>query len=675
MEIKKYLLKIIAAVIVIASVFSSGAVVFAQEDNPNGISSVSDTSSSSKEDEAAQKEDNGIKLVMTSPTKKVINTTKSKITFKGKSDPEEKLTLNGKTVKRDENGSFSVEKGLKVGKNTFKFSHKGKTYAYTVNYRYVIISKYTPSLSTDYQNCDTIKLSVYARKGSKVTAKLKGTTVTLKLNTAKNKNNTSKTFEYYCGSFKLPKNNKKDINLGSITFKGTYKGKSESFKSGNIKCKKYIIPKKSDPKVTPKGGKYIDVGSGKIAEIVAYEAETFNPRSTNDMSRPTNNYLPKGTVDYSSQSYYYYNYSEGKKKYVLLRCGRQVYATKKDIPRDGEVAVVKEYIGVLPDHNEIGIEYLKTGTTHTTLKLNTMWKAPFYFDMKPQSYENPKAQDYKITDFTCKYIDITFCYATVLKGAIKIPKNNPIFKSAKIIKNKTDDKKKTRDYTIRLYLKKQGGFYGWDSYYDKDGNLIFKFLNPHQVEKADNKYGVDLKGARILIDVGHGGKDGGASGFNPKKHSEAIRNLFLAKKLKKELESIGAKVYMTRTDDSLSSTDDKIKLLKKLRPDYCICIHHDSSASSKPNGFGAFYSQPISKKAAEYVYKYTKQSGIYNKSSLNWHYYYMARSSYCPVVLTENGYMSNYGDYKNIISTAANTKKAQALTKAIAKYFLSVKNT
>ena len=50
----------------------------------------------------------------------------------------------------------------------------------------------------------------------------------------------------------------------------------------------------------------------------------------------------------------------------------------------------------------------------------------------------------------------------------------------------------------------------------------------------------------------------------------------------------------------------------------------------------------------------------------------MNRVSVCPVVLTENGYMSNLYDFKNIKSSEVNTKKAEALTKGIVAYFKSI---
>ncbi len=597
------------------------------------------------------------------PKKTTVSTTDSSFTFSGKAKIEAPLTLNGNPVELSADGLFSVTVDLKEGKNTFTFVHKGVSYVYTINYRFVILKEYNPSSAQSYSSGSTLAVSAKARKGSTVTATFNSQTITLKEYTAQDESaSDSDVFTDYIGSFKLPSTTK-NTNLGKITFKATYNGKTETFYSGNITCKKAEIKVTYDPNAAPLGNRYINVGKGKITEIIAYEAETFDAYSTNDWSRPTNNYLPKGTMDYSAQGYVYYQSGSTKKEYAVLRCGRQVYTSRKNIPTDEIVPVVKEYAGTLPDHNEIGIASFETVGNHTVLTLDTLWKAPFYFDILPQSYANPKKQDYTISNVTCNFVDITLCYTTVLQGNISIPKTNPLFSSAKIIKNKSD-------YTIRLYLRKQGGFYGWDANYNSKGQLVFEFLNPARVTRAQNTYGANLKGVKVLIDVGHGGKDPGAIGFNSLANSEAARNLVLAQKIKAELESIGATVYMTRTSNTTSTNDDKIKKLKQLKPDFCIAIHHDASDYSSPNGFGAFYSQPFSKKAAELVYNHTVNTGIYKKNKLAWHYYYMARSSYCPVVLTENGFITNTFDYSNIINNAANTKKARAITQGIADYFL-----
>jgi N-acetylmuramoyl-L-alanine amidase len=342
----------------------------------------------------------------------------------------------------------------------------------------------------------------------------------------------------------------------------------------------------------------------------------------------------------------------------------QVYTQKRNKPFKENLQIVKEYAGILPDHNEIGIASFDNGTSHTTLTLNTLWKAPFYFNLSPLSYSSTSAKDFSVSSQSYYYSDITFCYATVLTGEITIPADNPIFSSAQIIQNASD-------YTLRLHLKKTGGFYGWDAEYNENGQLVFEFLNPAKITTASNEYGYDLTGTRILIDVGHGGIDPGAVSFSST-YTEAAQNLNLAYKIKAELESIGATVYMTRTDNSTSSVDQKLMLIKQLKPDYCIAIHHNSSNSSSANGFDSYYTNPFARNAAEYVHYYTNQSGIYSKASLGWHYYFMSRSRTCPVVLTENGYMSNWSDYSYIIDENTNLQKAKAITKGIAYYFYSI---
>ena len=85
-------------------------------------------------------QDNGIHLVMTSPTTNKVTTTEAVFTFKGTSDPEKPLTVNGVTLNRTASGEFTYTANLKTGDNKFNFAHKGKNYYYTVNYRYVIIN-------------------------------------------------------------------------------------------------------------------------------------------------------------------------------------------------------------------------------------------------------------------------------------------------------------------------------------------------------------------------------------------------------------------------------------------------------------------------------------------------------------------------------------------------------
>lgn len=426
------------------------------------------------------------------------------------------------------------------------------------------------------------------------------------------------------------------------------------------------------PPVTPSGGKYENVGSGYIAEVIQVNIETFDGDTYDDYSHPTNNYLPEGTVDYCAKDLVY----GSSLKYVQLRSGHRVYYDKKVYPHASEpyarmVAEVKQYAGTLPDHNEIGVVSLETVGRHSILTLDTMWKAPFYFETNQSGYANPdggSSRDYAVSSNNASYVDITFCYATEFEGSVSIPADHPLFKSAEVIKNESD-------YTLRLHLRKRGTLYGWHAYYNEQDQLCFQFLNPAKATAADNKYGADLSGVTVMIDVGHGGVDGGAVATDAegKKWDEAELNLFLANALKAELESVGATVVMNRYGDDRIDVNERQRDLLKKSPDICIAIHQNSNNDKSVRRFEAFYYTPWSQMLAKNIYNYTDESGVYTKSRLRWSAnYFMCRQTLCPVVLTENGYMSNADDLAAMIDPAKLELKASAIAHGIADYFLAI---
>lgn len=633
----------------------------------SSISSVTSEITSSEEPIVEEPEVFIPKLIVTAPQKTSFTTTSQSFLLSGNSDPTIPLTLNGADVARDENGNFSFDVQLNVGKNTLNLVHGEESKVFVVTYRYVVINGYSPASSQKYGSGSTFGVCVSARRGSAVSATFNGQTISLIATTAEEGDE----FTEFNGSFTLPKDNIADLNLGKITFTATHNGVTETFSSGVITCRKSSSIVDSDPAVTPQGGNYIDVGSGLIGEVVHFQAETFDAYSTNDWSSPANNYLPKGTMDYISGTRVYSS-DKNPKEYAVMRYGKQVYTKINDKPNKAEVQIIKEYIGTLPDHNEIKLASMSEEGRFTTLTFDCLWKAPFNFNI-PQSYPyySSKSQNFSIDSFGAAYIDIVFCYATIFEGEILIGENNPVFKSAEIIKNPTG-----ADHTLRLHLKKNGGFYGWDAYYNNEGQLCFEFLHPAKVTAStENGYGVRLDGVTIVVDAGHNGAgvDVGALGSNSAYH-EANRNLNLALKIKAELESLGATVILTRdTEVSGITYQGRIEMVKNLKPDYCISVHHNSSTSASPNGFLACYGTPYSYTATQFVSDRNENTGIYNYTyPYKWHYFYLARVSNCPVVLTENGFMSNGGDYNKILDDASNGQKASAIVSGIVDYFNSI---
>ena len=654
------LIGLVAALVVILIV----AVCVAVSIKPEQPDSTEDTQQQTEQQTTAGMP---VGLVMTNPGEAEFLWLEKTLVFSGTSDPQESLTVNGVEVTRNADGSFSYEAQLTPGMNEITVSHKETQLQYKIEHRYAVKS-FSPDKEMAYNSGQTVELEISVRKGSAVKAKLGDKSITMEKQQPQPEDKNAN-FELYVGTYKLPSDNTKDINLGKVTFTVVCEGQEEVYTSGDIICKKSVDVQNSDPNVTPDYGKYIDVGSGYIVEIVTYSAETFNGKTRDDYSDPRNNYLPEGTVDYGLSDIVYDN--SGKMKYRLLRCGYRVYTERKNYPYpDGNIKmlpVVNCYKGTLPDHNEVGFASMEVSGSHTVLTLDTMWKAPFYFDLKPQTYNDPGQRDFKVSNVTAQYVDITFCYATKFEGTVQIPEGNPLFKSAELKQNESD-------CTLRLYLKKTGGFYGWDSYYNENDQLCFRFLNPTPAQKADNAYGADLSGIRVMIDVGHGGVDGGsaATSADGKKVEEADINLDLAKLLQKELESMGATVIMNRTDDANLTVDQRIQFLKDQKPDLCVAIHHNSyKPQASVNGCDVMYFGPQSHLAANAIYNRIQPSGTYNKTYLKWNVYYMARESACPMVLVECGYMTNPQDLAGALNPAVIQKKAESMAQGVADYFLN----
>ena len=132
---------------------------------------------------------------------------------------------------------------------------------------------------------------------------------------------------------------------------------------------------------------------------------------------------------------------------------------------------------------------------------------------------------------------------------------------------------------------------------------------------------------------------------------------------------------MTRTGNYSVSSDERRQILKKEKPDYCLAIHHNAAGSSSANGFEGFHFNAFSRAAAKMVYDRSMQTGLYSNSKFKSHYFFMCRMTACPTVLTENGYFSNTSDFNNINSDSANNKKAKAMVRGIADYFISIQYT
>ena len=589
-------------------------------------------------------------LTFNSPKSLSVTTTESSIAISGASDPEFPLTMDGKDVERTTDGFFSFQQSLKIGSNKFVFSHKGSSTTLNINYKYVILNGNSPSSSLTLDGGTTVVLKATARAGAKVTAEFNGVTIALNKSTVGNDkvDVSDDDFTTFTGSVTLPAASGTAQNLGKIKFTATYEGASESDYSGDIIVKKSPDPESSGG--TGDGG--VLPGNRLIAEVVKFQIETFDGDKLDDASRPTNAYLPKGTVDYASENTIY---ASGM-YYRKLGYGKRVYVSNSNGTN------IKTYRGSLPENNQLSVKSFTSSGRYTVMTLDTAWHAPHNVDVKPQSYTNPATQDYTLSQVTYNYVEITFPYASSFTGDINL-EGNPLFSKSELIKN-------DGSYTLRLYLKKTGAFYGYTAEFTSEGDLQFKFLNPVNVS------GRNLSGVRIVVDAGHGGSDSGATARDNRGNliKESETALVLAKKVQQKLQALGATVIMTRTSDVTLSQDERVLAIRNANADFAISIHRNSSSSATPSAFKSYHFNAFTKNPAQYIYNATEAKNLYTKtkwSGVGWHYFYLSRISSMPVVLTENGFMSNAAELQKIISDEFNDKCADAIVDGIVNYFNS----
>ncbi len=182
-----------------------------------------------------------------------------------------------------------------------------------------------------------------------------------------------------------------------------------------------------------------------------------------------------------------------------------------------------------------------------------------------------------------------------------------------------------------------------------------------------------LSGRSILLDPGHGGEDPGSISYSGK--YEKYVNLEVANKVKDILESLGAKVYMTRTGDYYIKNKERGRMADRLNADILLSIHHNSLNNSDYFGTSTYYNTIHYKDPA---HGYNLAEAIYlNAITVNGIYrdgifdrnYEVLRETNTPAALIEIGFMSNPYEEMNIHSGSFQYAVAEKIAAGIVDYF------
>lgn len=184
----------------------------------------------------------------------------------------------------------------------------------------------------------------------------------------------------------------------------------------------------------------------------------------------------------------------------------------------------------------------------------------------------------------------------------------------------------------------------------------------------------------IVLDPGHGGLDNGASVAGV---DEDTLNLKISFALKEELESRGATVYMTRTDDqdmtkrnyNYSKQDDmylRALQIDAYQPDLFLSIHLNSSTSSAWGSQVFYYKKSEDgKRLANCIHDQMKTlTGT--RKNVSSSSFYILRATQSLGVLIECGFLSNANERGQLKSRAYHQKLAIVISDGIEDYFHSL---
>lgn len=176
----------------------------------------------------------------------------------------------------------------------------------------------------------------------------------------------------------------------------------------------------------------------------------------------------------------------------------------------------------------------------------------------------------------------------------------------------------------------------------------------------------------LVLDAGHGGNDGGTEEGSA---VEKEINLAVALKMKELLEGEDIRVILTRDTDIYVGLDERVQLANKENADLFVSLHcnyydKDSSVCGlecyypKDSERGKYYGEKLIREMAE-----RKNITPRNAKPGNYH---ILRNAQVPAVLVEMGYLSNYGERKELMSGEYQEKLAIELVNGILKGFQGI---
>lgn len=578
-------------------------------------------------------------LEMTLPLSTKFKTEEPTVIFAGSFDPNFTIYFQGEPIELNEAGRFYFNMDLDVGVNTFTFKNKGKTVTYKITRTVNVLKSVEPDVSEmRVEEQSAITLSAIAYKGSEVTAEINGKSVELKpVDGQTDELDPNSNYTKYIGTYIAPQGIKgQDIDLGNITFYGTYHTKTGDFNESRTGSR--IIVNALAEILNDYSGNLLEI---KNDNTMVYDAKTTSTNPTPDMAR-----LPAGTLDYQVKTVSY-----SGTDYYLTNSGKRIKVSDVNVLDNKPLG-----------SNPISVTGAAKDGTDTVIKLRTNSKVPFAMSFTGVNYSGGNNGNYYVSSFNATALVITFDYVTSISASSITFPDSAVFTEGAWDTYESGELTKTR---LTLTLRQSGIFGGVTSTYDGEGNLTFRF----------NGCRSSLNGATVVIDPGHGYT--GASTFDPGavghiKEQEA--NLAIAKLVAAKLEAAGANVIRFKTESETYVTAQRASIARQYSPDLFLAIHCNAAGESA-RGAEAYYFTPFSQPLADRI---SARIGSYLGSNVDnadgmdrgeqYNYFFVTQQQDFPSVLIECAFVTNYTEAMALANPTHQDGIAQAIVDGAADY-------
>lgn len=173
-------------------------------------------------------------------------------------------------------------------------------------------------------------------------------------------------------------------------------------------------------------------------------------------------------------------------------------------------------------------------------------------------------------------------------------------------------------------------------------------------------------GTTLVIDAGHGGSDPGAQRGDIQ---EKEITLGIVEKLRKKLTQAGAKVTMTRSDDTFVSLEERVNITNTTVPKVFLSVHINSlETNSNISGIETYYQTEQSKALADAVHKSLVGKLAAPDRNVRKARFYVINHTPVPSILAEVGFISNKEERSKLVSAEYQEQIADALIDGIAIY-------